>query len=204
MSLDEERSKKSVKHGSSSPTGFKRMESNSSSRDKKQKALRFIANGDFKPFMRIDFDQSGSSDSNIPCEDEEEKNGSKLKAYFKHFFRTFKSKEAAEEQFFLKKLFTRYDLAIRTAVSVSVFLSIFNLAVYWLERGPENTIAEGFFKLFYFILIGSIYLLIMTNRSRQKYKYFRIFIMIMIFGGFLLKLLEIEYIIFAKGEKGDL
>jgi hypothetical protein len=167
------------------------------------KAIKSITSGDFKAWLRFDLDESSSCELNLTPE-EEEKRGSKIIAHLKHFFRLFKSKETAEEKFFMRKLFTRYNMAIKLILSSAVFFAVFNEAVYWLDSIPETTVAEGFFKFLFFLLVGIMYLLLVTNNSKNKYQYFRILILIIIFGGTLIKILELEYIILIKNEPGDL
>jgi hypothetical protein len=134
----------------------------------------------------------------LNLEDEEEKHGSKVRAFFRRFFRSFNPKQIAEQDFFMRKLFSRYKLAIKMTLSASVFLSIFNEASYWLDAYKATTFVEGFFKVVYILVVGLVYLMLVTNKSQHEHQYFRSLIALIIFGGSAIKVLELEYLIYLK------
>lgn len=179
---------------------LKRLDSSQSSRDRKIKAMRSLANGrELKSGVMFDFDDSASIEVQMEQDEEEEKHGSKTKTYLSHFFRKFPPTKCAERNFFLKKLFARYKMAIKLTLSATVFLAIFDQAIYWLDANSVNTVAEGFLKIFFILMVGLVYLVLVTLKSKHEYNYYRRLILVIIFGGCLLKILEIENLILFGG-----
>lgn len=182
---------------SSSP--IKRTESISNSA-RKIKALKSIASGDqsySKDLMKLPDDYEESLDfanNSNPNEEDYNTTSKSLKA-LKRYFKVLNPKRLAEKEFFMRKIFARYRLAIKLSLTAMVVHSFFNEGSYWFEDGIVYAFADAAFRISYILLVGLSYLLLVTNSSRNSHNYFRVLILIIILGGTLVKILEIEYLV---------
>lgn len=179
---------------------MKRIESISNS-VRKMKALRSIASGDqsySKDFMKLpdDYEESLDFTNNSNPSEEEYKTTSKSLNALKRYFKVLNPKRLAEKEFFMRKIFARYRLAIKLSLTAMVVHSLFNEGSYWFEDGTVYAFADTAFRISYILLVGLSYLLLVTNSSRNSHNYFRVLILIIVLGGTLIKILEIEYLVF--------
>lgn len=178
---------------------MKRIESISNSA-RKIKALRSIASGDqnyCKDFMKLPDGYEESLDfttNSNPSEEEYNTTSKSLKA-LKRYFKVLNPKRLAEKEFFMRKIFARYRLAIKLSLTAMVVHSLFNEGSYWFEDGVVYAVADTAFRISYMLLVGLSYLLLVTNSSRNSHNYFRVLILIIVLGGTLIKILEIEYLV---------
>jgi hypothetical protein len=178
---------------------MKRIESISNTA-RKIKALRSIACGDqsyCKHFMKLPDDYEESLDfttNSNPSEEEYNTTSKSLKA-LKRYFKVLNPKRLAEKEFFMRKIFARYRLAIKLSLTAMVVHSLFNEGSYWFEDGVVYAFADTAFRISYMLLVGLSYLLLVTNSSRNSHNYFRVLILIIVLGGTLIKIMEIEYLV---------
>lgn len=217
MIIQGENLKQPLKHLKDSPPKIKNAESKSpvsrlrsnspirrsesiTNSARKMKAIRSIASGDqsfTKDFMKLpdDFEDSIDQVNEAFSTEEDFGNGSKLSKILNRFFRVRNPKKQAEKEFFMRKIFGRYRMAIKFSMTAMVVHSMFNEGSYWFESGiiyaPEDTA----FRVSYILLVGLTYLLLVTNNSRNSHNYFRALILVIILGGTLIKMIEIQYLV---------
>lgn len=170
-----------------------------SSKEKKLKVLKSLVKAeDFRSDITIDFENSENIEVEIGQDLKEEKQGSKFQKFFKQFFRLSSFKVAEERSYFMKKLFARYNLQIKLTLSAVVFLAIFFEITFLLDQKQKFTILESSIKLLTFLIIGIPFILAVSNNDANQGIYFKIMILIITIGGFLLHVSEILYLKYGK------